>query len=119
MRFISKDIRILFTIKRQMSTAPTSHTSRDPVLDVTESRFLELKASFNSVTDAISGEIKALSHDRGSVELVAVSKYMPASDIQALYDLGQRHFGENYVQELTQKAEIVRLISFATFNILI
>lgn len=35
--------------------------------------------------------------------LVAVSKIKPASDIRELYDLGQRDFGENYVQELVQK----------------
>jgi PLP dependent protein len=33
------------------------------------------------------------------VTLVAVSKFKPASDIRELYDLGQRDFGENYVQE--------------------
>jgi len=37
--------------------------------------------------------------------LVAVSKTKPASDIQELYNLGQRHFGENYVQELVTKQE--------------
>ena len=35
--------------------------------------------------------------------LVAVSKTKPAEEIQALYDLGQRDFGENYVQELVDK----------------
>ncbi|MBO9595309.1 MAG: YggS family pyridoxal phosphate-dependent enzyme [Niabella sp.] len=35
--------------------------------------------------------------------LVAVSKIKPVSDIKALYDLGQRDFGENYVQELVEK----------------
>ena len=35
--------------------------------------------------------------------LVAVSKTKPAEDIQALYELGQRDFGENYVQELVDK----------------
>lgn len=40
-----------------------------------------------------------------NVTLVAVSKTKPIEDIQALYDLGQRDFGENYVQELTEKAE--------------
>lgn len=35
--------------------------------------------------------------------LVAVSKIKPVSDIKALYDLGQRNFGENYVQELVEK----------------
>lgn len=35
--------------------------------------------------------------------LIAVSKTQPASNIAALYELGQRHFGENYVQELLEK----------------
>lgn len=35
--------------------------------------------------------------------LVAVSKTKPASDIEALYQLGQRDFGENYVQEFIDK----------------
>ncbi|MFT3903822.1 MAG: YggS family pyridoxal phosphate-dependent enzyme [Niabella sp.] len=39
--------------------------------------------------------------------LVAVSKTKPSSDIQALYDLGQRDFGENYVQELVEKSQIL------------
>jgi pyridoxal phosphate enzyme (YggS family) len=37
------------------------------------------------------------------VQLVAVSKTKPAADILALYDMGQRDFGENYVQELLEK----------------
>lgn len=37
------------------------------------------------------------------VTLVAVSKTKPATAIRALYDLGQRDFGENYVQELAEK----------------
>jgi PLP dependent protein len=41
----------------------------------------------------------------GKATLVAVSKTKPAEDIQALYDLGQRDFGENYVQELVGKYE--------------
>jgi PLP dependent protein len=38
------------------------------------------------------------------VILVAVSKLKPASDITILYNLGHRDFGENYVQELVDKA---------------
>jgi uncharacterized pyridoxal phosphate-containing UPF0001 family protein len=33
------------------------------------------------------------------VQLIAVSKTKPNEDIIELYDLGQRAFGENYVQE--------------------
>ncbi len=41
----------------------------------------------------------------GKSTLIAVSKTKPAEDIIALYDLGQRDFGENYVQELVDKYE--------------
>jgi pyridoxal phosphate enzyme (YggS family) len=37
------------------------------------------------------------------VQLIAVSKTKPNEDIQVLYDLGHRNFGENYVQELVEK----------------
>src|SRR6476620_1938027 len=40
-----------------------------------------------------------------NVTLVAVSKTKPVSDIMALYELGHRDFGENYVQELAEKHE--------------
>lgn len=40
---------------------------------------------------------------------MAVSKYKPSSDILACYEQGQRDFGENYVQELVDKAKQVRL----------
>lgn len=49
-------------------------------------------------------ELKALFDPKG-VTLVAVSKTKPAADIQALYELGQRDFGENYVQELVDKQQ--------------
>ena len=39
------------------------------------------------------------------VTLVAVSKTKPVEAIQNLYSFGQRDFGENYVQELTEKHE--------------
>src|SRR4030095_16768745 len=35
--------------------------------------------------------------------LVAVSKTKPVGDIKEMYELGQRDFGENYVQELVDK----------------
>lgn len=37
------------------------------------------------------------------ITLVAVSKTRSAKEIKILYDLGQRDFGENYVQELVEK----------------
>lgn len=41
------------------------------------------------------------------VTLIAVSKTKPADEILELYHLGQRDFGENYVQELTEKEQLL------------
>ena len=41
----------------------------------------------------------------GSVEVVAVSKLQPPEAIRAAYAAGARAFGENYAQELRDKAE--------------
>jgi len=41
----------------------------------------------------------------GSVGLIAVSKTHPASAIREAYGLGQRDFGENYLQEALSKQE--------------
>ncbi|MBP6687841.1 MAG: YggS family pyridoxal phosphate-dependent enzyme [Lacibacter sp.] len=41
------------------------------------------------------------------VKLVAVSKTKPVEDILELYELGQRDFGENYVQELVDKQAVL------------
>ena len=48
-----------------------------------------------------------ISELKENITLVAVSKTKPAEDIQALYDLGQRDFGENYVQELVDKQALL------------
>jgi len=49
------------------------------------------------------------SHPSHQVRLVAVSKLKPANDILALHQppVSHVHFGENYQQELRQKAEIL------------
>lgn len=43
-----------------------------------------------------------------NVQLVAVSKTKPIEDIIALHQLGQTHFGENYVQELVDKYQALQ-----------
>src|SRR5665213_3143358 len=58
-----------------------------------------MPVNFESYTNIIE-ELKAK-----NVTLVAVSKTKPAEEILELYHLGQRDFGENYVQELIDKYE--------------
>lgn len=54
------------------------------------------------------GAFRQLLHELpAGVTLVAVSKTKPPEDIRALYDLGQRDFGENYVQELLEKQPLL------------
>jgi uncharacterized pyridoxal phosphate-containing UPF0001 family protein len=43
-----------------------------------------------------------------AARLVAVSKTKPNELITDCYEVGCRHFGENYVQELCEKAPVVR-----------
>ena len=54
---------------------------------------------------AVNGEnYKKIKNELGeNVAMVAVSKTKPVEDIEELYDLGHRDFGENYVQELVDK----------------
>ena len=42
-----------------------------------------------------------------NVQLIAVSKLHPASEVEAAYALGQRDFGENWAQEMREKHEIL------------
>jgi len=53
----------------------------------------------------ISDNIKSYLHEIGQrrCKLVAISKTKPVEIIQEAYDAGQRVFGENRVQELTEK----------------
>lgn len=51
--------------------------------------------------------LKASSQGR-SVSLIAVSKLQPIELIKEAYSLGQRDFGENYVQELIEKAAALK-----------
>jgi hypothetical protein len=96
----------------------------DLSLDYTPERRAELEENVAEVL----AEIKASSQDvtpfkpvcplsimdsravaNNQARLVPISKIKPASDIKALYDAGHRHFGENYIQELADKAPVVRL----------
>ncbi len=45
--------------------------------------------------------------DARNVNLVAVSKTKPAEEIMEMYGLGQRDFGENYVQEMVDKVAVL------------
>ena len=63
-----------------------------------------IESNRNIVRSKIDSTAAACGRAPSSVRLVAVSKTKPSSDIEALYNSGHRHFGENYFQELLDKA---------------
>jgi hypothetical protein len=65
----------------------------------------ELKDRWQKVLEEKGNAERRAGRIHGSVRLIAVSKFHPASDISALYDLGQRDFGENYMQEARSKQQ--------------
>ncbi|ORX40517.1 hypothetical protein BD324DRAFT_640506 [Kockovaella imperatae] len=71
----------------------------DLSLSYSPQRAEELKENMKGVLDDIAAV--------GNARLVPISKLKPASDIKALYDAGYRHFGENYIQEMVDKAEVL------------
>jgi hypothetical protein len=69
----------------------------------TRERVAELADSLATVRDRIAAACAAAGRDTGEVELLAVTKYFPATDVAALVDLGLRDFGENREQEAAAK----------------
>jgi pyridoxal phosphate enzyme (YggS family) len=75
----------------------------DPIDALSDAEREGLARRWQAVKDRIAAA-RAAGPGR-DVRLLAVSKGQSASRVRAAYALGQRDFGENYVQELTQKAE--------------
>ncbi|KAI0775144.1 hypothetical protein BD413DRAFT_471902 [Trametes elegans] len=75
-----------------------------PLVRATPERAAELKEALKEVRKRIETASAKAASPAVKPVLVAVSKYKPASDVLACYDEGQRDFGENYVQELVDKA---------------
>lgn len=64
-----------------------------------------LEKNLKSIQDKVKDACKRSGRHPEDVTLIAVSKTKPVSMLQEIYDLGIRQFGENKVQELTDKYE--------------
>lgn len=65
----------------------------------------EIKKRFQTIHDTIRQAEKQHARTPDSVELLAVSKTWPADTLRQVAELGQRRFGENYLQEALDKVE--------------
>ncbi len=68
----------------------------------------ELSERLSAVKARLARAVEDAGRPEGSVALVCVSKFHPASAIREAYALGERRFGESYAQELAEKAEELR-----------
>ena len=66
-----------------------------------------LKDKLSNVYNEIEKSCEAGNRKCDEVTLIAVSKTKPVETIQEAYDLGVRIFGENKVQELAEKFEVL------------
>jgi pyridoxal phosphate enzyme (YggS family) len=70
-----------------------------------------LSSSWQQVQDRIAAACQASGRSSGSVQLLAVSKTFPADAVAAVAALGQRDFGENYVQEGVDKIAALKSVA--------
>lgn len=66
-----------------------------------------LKENLQQVEENIKKACKKSGRDRADVTLIAVSKTKPVEMLQTVYDCGIRDFGENKVQEMCDKMEVL------------
>ncbi len=66
-----------------------------------------IKENMKAVEEQIDAACKKAGRDRSQVTLIAVSKTKPVELLQEAYDCGCRDFGENKVQELMDKYELL------------
>lgn len=66
-----------------------------------------LKENLQQVEENIKKACKKSGRDRADVTLIAVSKTKPVEMLQTVYDCGVRDFGENKVQEMCDKMEVL------------
>lgn len=72
----------------------------------------------NMVKDQLARAAESSGRTPDSIQLVAVSKYQPAERVLDAYNAGCRHFGENYVQEASNKRELLGQLQDATWHLI-
>ncbi|MBP2473664.1 pyridoxal phosphate enzyme (YggS family) [Crossiella equi] len=71
----------------------------------TEARRAELAENLAGIEERIAAACRAAGRDRDEVQLLAITKNHPASDVALLHELGLTEFGESREQEAAAKAE--------------
>lgn len=70
---------------------------------------MEIETQLQQVQQRIKAAARQFGRPRDAVQLLAVSKTKPAAMVEAAYQAGQRHFGENYLQDALEKIDALPL----------
>ncbi len=97
----------------QAGTVPDDPIALDEPRDTARCRLdaMPIADALAAVRASIRASAAAAERDPADVRLLAVSKGHPAEAVREAYAAGQRHFGENYVQELVGKARALADLS--------
>ena len=68
---------------------------------------MSVTENLHAVEKRVADALRRSGRPENSVTVLAVSKTKPVSDIEELLRAGHRDFGENYVQELEEKAKLL------------
>ncbi|KAL0754803.1 hypothetical protein Bca101_092471 [Brassica carinata] len=86
--------------KDKHTNEPSGHVA-EPVMSAAA---MDGVAALRSVFQRVNKAAEKAGRASDRIRVVAVSKTKPVSLIRQVYDAGQRSFGENYVQEIIEKA---------------
>ena len=96
----------------------TQRSGRARELAMTEVWIARVQRGLEATRARIASACAHAKRDPASVRLIAVSKKQPPEAIAAAYALGQREFGENYVQELAAKTSALGDLGGARFRLI-
>ncbi|HQI09079.1 MAG TPA: YggS family pyridoxal phosphate-dependent enzyme, partial [Fervidobacterium sp.] len=65
----------------------------------------DIRRNFQNVMEKIKIHAEKVGRNPDSIKIIAVTKTHPIEVVRAAYDVGIRLFGENYAQELRDKAK--------------
>ena len=71
---------------------------------------MNIENNLDSVKNRILSASKIANRDSKEITLIAVSKFQSVDKIETAINLGQQHFGENYLQEAINKIQYFKNI---------
>jgi PLP dependent protein len=71
----------------------------------------KLRSNLSNVRERIAAAAARSGREASAVTLVSVTKRMPMKPIRALFELGEREFGENYPQHLWGRVEALSALA--------